>query len=85
MVIRQMREPVRVEFHQSGGSTRVGYERVPGQWIDIPTDAIPRHLRALGSRFILVFQGITPERQDTAEELRVASQVAVEELGEAAG
>lgn len=82
MITRQMREPVHVEFHQSGGFTRVVYERISSSWIDIPTAAIPLHLRPLGSRFVLAFLGITPERRDTAEQLRAAINFTVEELNE---
>lgn len=68
------REPVRVEFHL------VAFERVPGAWRDVPTATIPLHLRRLGSRFLLVFFGITPEEQDTAEEIRAAITERIEEL-----
>ena len=74
------REPVRVEFHLSGGYTRVVFERVPGAWRDIPTSSIPPHLLRLGSRFLLVYYGITPEEQDTPAEIRAAIVERIEEL-----
>ena len=69
---RPFREPVRVEFHLSEGVTRVVYERVPNSWLEIPTADIPPHLRHIGSRFILVGNGITPEKGDSIEEIRAA-------------
>jgi hypothetical protein len=80
MTVRPMRESVRVEFHLSGGYTRVVYERVQDCRVEIPTAAIPDHLRPIGSRFIVVFAGVTPDEDDTIDELRVASQIRVEEL-----
>ena len=74
------REPVRVEFHLSGGYTREVFERVPGAWRDIATASIPPHLRLLGSRFVLVYYGITPEEHDTTAEIRAAIIDRVEEL-----
>ena len=84
MITRPMREPVRVEFHLSGGYTRVIYERASSS-IDIPTAAIPHHLRPIGSRFLIAFQGIAPESHDTIDELRAACVVSVEELDAAGG
>jgi hypothetical protein len=45
----------------------------------IPTAVIPLHLRQIGSRFILVGNGITPDKYDTIEEIRAAIRVRVEE------
>jgi hypothetical protein len=77
--LRLFREPVRVLFHLSEGYTRVLPERFEGIGMtdgsigyDIPTKAIPAHLRVLGSRFLLIGQYVTPEEQDSWEDIRVA-------------
>lgn len=81
---RERQEPVRVDFHLSGGQTRVIYERTPQGWIEIPTAAIPNHLRPLGSRFMLVFRVINSDTTDypTFHELRAEWAVRVEELND---
>jgi hypothetical protein len=88
MMLRPFREPVRVLFHLGEGYTRVWLERTEGAgmadggvWWDIPTDAIPAHLRPLGSRFLLAGQFVTPEEQDSWDDVRVALRAfRVEEL-----
>jgi hypothetical protein len=84
MQLPDRREPVRVEFHLSGGQTRVVYERVPQHGVDIPTSAIPYHLRPLGSRFVLVIPGNRPADPNEVDldELRAAWAVRVEELND---
>ena len=50
---RMYEDAVRVLFHMNGCS-KVMVERT-GTEVDVPTEAIPLHLRAIGSRFILLF------------------------------
>ncbi|HXG67146.1 MAG TPA: hypothetical protein VNO70_18735 [Blastocatellia bacterium] len=82
------REPVRVLMHLNGGHTKVLLERTSGlgladggiEW-DIPTDAIPLHLRKIGSRFIVASATIIPEESDKVEDIRRAiSEITIEEL-----
>ena len=64
-------------MHLDGGYTRVGLMRFGGTW-DIPTAAIPNHLRAIGSELLVVTPRFTPEDHDTVEEIRqVRDQVEV--------
>lgn len=71
------REPVRVIMHLNGGHTRVALERTFGlgladggiEW-DIPTDIIPKHLRRIGSRFILISNNPKPEESDDIHTIR---------------
>jgi hypothetical protein len=57
----RVREPVRVVMHLNGGLTKVRLERFEGlgladggiEW-EIPTQAIPQHLRFIGSRFVII-------------------------------
>ena len=76
---RPFREPVRVHFHLTGGFTRVIYDRVPTHWLEIPTADIPTHLRRIGSRFTLVGNSITPDKDDSIEAIRAAISLKVEE------
>jgi hypothetical protein len=82
------REPVCLLMHLNEGYTKVLLERTEGSGMadggivwDIPTHAIPLHLRRIGARFVVVTESIWPEEKDTAEELRSAIHVTVEELG----
>lgn len=58
---QEFEEPVKILFHLNEGFTKVILERTIGvgmadggiEW-DIPTEKIPRNLRKIGSRFILV-------------------------------
>jgi hypothetical protein len=60
-------------MHLNGGFTKVIFERTIGvglanfgiEW-DIPTDCIPFHLRAIGSRFLLTRQDPQPDSADAA-------------------
>jgi hypothetical protein len=85
MIRRPLREPVRVLFHLNG-LTQVLLERIEGVGLadrftwDIPTEAIPPHLRAIGSRFVVAAESVTPEAHDTVDELRAARSIRVEEL-----
>lgn len=81
-------EPVRVLMHLNGGYTKVFLERTEGvgmanggiEW-DVPTASIPAHLRAIGSRFIVICDYNEPEDTDTAEDIRATiSKIKVEEL-----
>lgn len=75
-------------MHLSGGFTKVLLEQTAGagladggiEW-DIPTDRIPPHLRAVGSRFVIVSRSLRPEPHDSVDELRAAADdLAIEEL-----
>ena len=69
-------------MHLPGGSTRLVLPEVAHGEIrvEIPTEAIPLHLRGLGSRFIVVQPRFTPEPTDTIEAVRaMCSGVRVEE------
>jgi hypothetical protein len=68
-------------MHLNGGFTRVLLER--GATWDIPTDAIPIPLRAIGARFRVVTTFLTPEPPDSAEQVSQAGhpEIRVEELG----
>ena len=65
-----VREPVRVLFHLNG-YTKVLVERTAGvgmanggiMW-DIETEIIPRHLRKIGSRFIVHYTALSPEEMN---------------------
>lgn len=81
------REAARLDAHLSGGLSRVIIERHVGSGhapdggaIEVPTDELPRHLRALGSRFVVALRSVTPEPHDTAAELRAARCLWIEEL-----
>jgi hypothetical protein len=82
------REPARVVMHLNGGFTKVVLERTMGSGMadggicwDIPTDRIPLHLRAIGSRFLVVTHVIRPDADDTVDALRAAvHELAIEEL-----
>ncbi|MGY2032238.1 hypothetical protein ACW9HR_32525 [Nocardia gipuzkoensis] len=53
---RPFSEPALVAMHLNGGFTKVLLERTGEVGIDrdIPTESIPVHLRAIGSRILLV-------------------------------
>jgi hypothetical protein len=77
MILTPFREPARLLFYMSEGYTRVTLERFEGlgmanggcDW-DIPTAAIPGHLRRIGSRFVLVGHFVRPEDRDGPDEMR---------------
>src|SRR5262249_47304730 len=82
------REPVRVVIHLNGGYTRVSVLRTEGlemadggvTW-DIPTKAIPPHLRAIGAQFLAVVPRFIPEDHDSPDDIRrMIEQVEVHEL-----
>jgi hypothetical protein len=83
-----LREPVRVLMHLNGGYTRVSVVRTEGLGMadggilwDIPTEAIPAHLRAVGAQFLAVVPRFTPEDQDSPDDIRrMLAQVAIQEL-----
>src|SRR5262249_4108568 len=82
------REPAKVLMHLNGGYTPVGLIRYEGLGLadggvdgDIPTRAIPPHLRALGSQILVILPRFTPEEGDAMDELRrLAKQIEVTEL-----
>lgn len=84
------REPVRVLMHLNGGYTRVSVVRSEGQGLangagvwDIPTAAIPSHLRPIGSQFLAVVQRFAPEDHDSPEDIRrMIEQLEIHELTE---
>ncbi len=88
MQVRPFREPARLLFHLGEGYTRVPRTRFENQGpadgssdIDLPTHVTPPHLRALGSRFLVIGQHVTPEDDDRADDLRAAVRAMhVEEL-----
>jgi hypothetical protein len=89
-------ETVRVLMHLNGGFTRVLLEdpldlaeRIAsgallaeaGRYWDLPTEGIPAHLRAIGSRFIVHHTAARPDPSDSADAIRVAVRdFVVEEL-----
>lgn len=84
-----LREPAKLLMHLNGGYSKVILERTVGlgladggiEW-EIPTDVLPSHLRAIGSRFVVVRESIVPEDDDSVDEIRrVASRITVEEIG----
>lgn len=79
-----LREKVKVTMHLPEGYTKVLLEKTLVLWRngicwDIPTEIIPRHLRNIGSRFILVstFHGW---QQPTAEQMRKSTTLTIEEI-----
>jgi hypothetical protein len=82
------REPARVVMHLNGGFTKVILERTLGVGlanggidVDIPTDCIPFHLRAIGSRFLVTTQSMQPDPLDSADIIRAAMyDYSIEEL-----
>jgi hypothetical protein len=70
---------VRVVFHLNGGFTRVSLEGLFAD-IEIPTRVIPLHLRAIGSRFVLVRNTTIPEDVAEINEWRATDWYIVEEL-----
>lgn len=75
-------------MHLDSGFTKVSVVRTEGQGLadggitwDIPTSAIPVHLRSIGSRFVVVAQRFTPEASDSAEHIReMRQQIQIEEI-----
>jgi len=60
-----------VDMHLDGGFTRLRLERARSH-VDVPTESIPRHLRTIGSRFVVVLPCVRPEADDSADDLRRA-------------
>ena len=65
-----LRETVRVLFHLNS-YTKVMVERTEGLGMadggivwELPTERIPRHLRKIGSRFIVQAVPLSPEEED---------------------
>ena len=82
-----LREKVRVMMHLPEGYTKVLVERTlgvgmanGGVYWDIPTSAIPPHLRQMGSRFLLETAGLSGKLEAenmSAEEIRSALRLLV--------
>jgi hypothetical protein len=70
----EFHEPVRVVMHLNGGFTRVALEdhADAGRYWDLPTDKIPAHLRAIGSRFFVRLMAVQPEPCDSVDAIRLA-------------
>ncbi|MFE7719066.1 hypothetical protein ACFU44_08475 [Nocardia rhizosphaerihabitans] len=72
---RPFRELAVVAMHLNGGFTKVVLGRAHGEfgtaW-DIPTETIPVHLRAIGSRMLLVGRFQVPDAGDSGEDIRRA-------------
>lgn len=66
-------------MHLDGGFTKVLLESTAGagmadgglHW-DVPTDKIPAHLRAIGTRFVVAMRPVVPEAADAGDDLRAA-------------
>ena len=63
--------------HGNGGTTYVPFlrNRAPGftgdgAEVQIPTDAIPIHLRKMGTELLIIVPRFEPEKNDTLEEIR---------------
>jgi hypothetical protein len=70
MLREPVREPVRVLFHLNG-YTKVMLERTEGLGMadggivwELPTERIPRHLRKIGSRFVVRAVPLSIEEED---------------------
>ena len=76
----QVHEPfrlaARVEMHLPGGCKRVLLFAIDRGDIrqDIPTEAIPLHLRPIGSEFLVVLPRFTVEATDSPEAVRAVSR-----------
>jgi hypothetical protein len=88
---RVLRDKVIVTMHLPGGYTKVSVEPPDGVHsnaavtIDIPTDIIPAHLRAIGSRFFLAtttLSGKSEAERMTPEKIRNVQTMSVEEIKE---
>lgn len=49
------REPAVIDLHLNGGFTRVRFDHYRHN-VDVPTEAIPSHLRAVGSQILLALR-----------------------------
>lgn len=75
-------------MHLNSGITKVSLLRTEGQGLagggvtwDIPTEAIPVHLRSIGSRMIVVVPRFTPEASDSPAHIReMCRQIQIEEI-----
>jgi hypothetical protein len=81
-----LRKKVKVTMHLPAGYTRVLFDdsvSVGGISVDIPTDAIPFHLRGIGSEFIMIATTLTGQAEAekmTPEEIRRVQTVSIEEI-----
>jgi hypothetical protein len=75
-------------MHLNGGFTRVSVIRTEGLGLadggatwDLRTNAIPSHLRTLGSEFLAVVPRFAPQADDSADDIRrMLAQVEIHEL-----
>ena len=74
-----MRVPAKIEMHLPGGYTKLLVE-AGGMFFDVPTAAIPQHLRKIGTRVLLIYKPATT--MATIQEKRSALHdgVVIEEL-----
>jgi hypothetical protein len=60
-----------VEMHLPGGFTKLRIDVSSGHYFDVPTEAIPPHLRKIGSKVVLCLdQTIRPNSLEEARTLR---------------
>jgi hypothetical protein len=71
MKIDRLEADAIVDTHLDGGFTKLWLERARSH-VDVPTEKIPRHLRRIGSRFVVVLPCIRPEEDDSVVEIRGA-------------
>lgn len=87
-LLEPFRHPAMVAMHLPGGFTRVRlYALAHGEgWWDIPTEAIPSHLRSLGCRMLVTVARFSVEEGDQISDIREqVRSVLVESLPEGAG
>jgi hypothetical protein len=87
---KALRETVRLVMHMSEGYSRVILESTEGMGMayggvcwEIPTERIPQHLRAIGSRFVVTAESPSQAEVEnmTPQELRATLQeLKIEEI-----
>ena len=74
--------PAKVSFHLDHGYTRIQFLQPPHNGWDIPTSAIPSHLRKIGTPIKISASALWPENNDSPEQLRDAQWILVEDASE---
>jgi hypothetical protein len=85
-VLEPFNHPAVVEMHLPGGFTRVRlFALGNGEgWWEVPTERIPPHLRALGSRILVTTPRFSVEPEDLPSDIRyLVHDVLVEDLNAA--
>lgn len=84
---RTIRDKVKVAMQLPEGYTKVLVERTYGLgiadggiYVDVPSKIIPPHLRAIGSRFVLITTPLTGTATLTPDQIRQADTMSVEEI-----